>query len=98
MTDVINIFSGIAVIVGGITALVVVRKSLKKLSDFMDDWNGEPDRPGVPGRLGVMQRLEAIESEVKINHGSSLKDAVNRIETGLNELRDEFSDHVKKQA
>lgn len=33
----------------------------RKVSDFLDDWNGEPPRRGYPGRLSVMERLGRIE-------------------------------------
>lgn len=66
-------------------------------SGFMRDWQGEPERPGVPARPGVMLRLqthendltalagqvEVIHSEVNYNHGGSIKDAVGRIESDI---------------
>ena len=30
---------------------------------FREDWMGEPDRPGVPGRIGVMQSLQEIRAD-----------------------------------
>lgn len=33
-----------------------------KFADFYDDWNGVADRPGVPGRKGVMVRLADLET------------------------------------
>lgn len=53
---------------------------------FMCDWSGEdarPDRDRVPG---VMERLNAIDGELKRNGGSSVKDAVDRIEINVNEI------------
>lgn len=70
----------------------------RRVQNFLDDWNGELARPGVPGRKGISERLETIESELTTNHGSSLKDAVKRIETGLDDLHTSFTDHVKQQA
>ena len=58
----------------------VVWPVVRKLNHFVDDVVGEPDRPGVPGRPGLMERVAHIEHEVKTNHGSSLKDAVKRVE------------------
>ena len=46
----------------------VARKALKlfkPVGAFLDDWNGEPQRPGVPARKGVMARLESIEEHLK---------------------------------
>lgn len=55
-----------------------LRKKIKPVTDalhrFLEDWSGEPERPGVPARLGVMQRLSAIEHELKPNSGSSFYD------------------------
>lgn len=57
------------------------------IAEFLEDWRGEPSRPGVPGRAGVLERLEALESatatiraEVTPNGGGSIKDAVRRID------------------
>lgn len=46
------------------------------MEQFLGDWRGTPDRPGVPGTPGVMVRIERIEKELFPNHGSSLRDAV----------------------
>lgn len=61
---------------------------IRKIGYFLDDWNGEPARPGFDGRPSVPVRLEAIEREqrrvsheVQTNSGSSLKDAVKRLES-----------------
>ncbi|MGW0091378.1 hypothetical protein ACWDWS_20455 [Streptomyces sp. NPDC003328] len=64
----------------------VVRAGLRffrRVELFMDDWYGEPARPGVPGRPGVMERvsgiddrLTGVEHELQPNIGSSLRDAV----------------------
>ena len=72
---------------GVLTALItiwyVVRemsRALRRVHDFLDDWNGEKARPGVPGRAGVMQRLDSIEHELHPNGSTSMRDAVDRIE------------------
>ncbi|MFC7380900.1 hypothetical protein [Sphaerisporangium rhizosphaerae] len=96
MTEILAICAGLATLAGGAAVLLKVLSSLKKLGNFVDDWNGEPDRPGVPGRPGVMQRLRNIEAELQNNHGSSLRDVADRVESGLNELRDNFSEHIKQ--
>lgn len=64
-----------------------IAKAVKSITHFADDWFGEDARPGVPARLGVMSRLEGIQTDVgKIKHelwpnsGSSLRDAVDRLE------------------
>lgn len=68
---------------------------------FFDDWDGEPHRPGVPGRPGVMQRLATVEetlgkvlTETSPNGGKSLRDAVNNIQVDVGKLRDEIQADV----
>lgn len=89
METMLAIGVSLTVIIGGLTG--AWRKwagpFLRKIGYFLDDWNGEPARPGFEGRPSVPVRLEAIETEqkrvsheVQTNSGSSLKDAVKRIE------------------
>ena len=55
---------------------------------FVDDWNGNEERLGVIDRLAEgSDRFDKIESEISIikselfnNHGTSLRDAIDRIE------------------
>lgn len=61
-------------------AVVMVLKYGRRVMQMVEDFNGTADRPGVPARPGVMQRLQLIETEITPNHGSSIKDAVNRID------------------
>lgn len=89
MSDVIAVAPWLGAI---LVAAVVVRylgklfgPTVKKVLDFLDDWNGEPSRPGVPARLGVMARLDEMHHELHPNSGSSLADAVNRTEAALKE-------------
>lgn len=84
----------ITVVVGLITAALgywqgskPLRAALKRLSFIFEDWYGVADRDGVKGRPGVMVRLASIEelqnstaAELRFNGGSSVKDAVVRIE------------------
>ena len=72
-----------AAVAGGRTVLRLYRG----LTNLVEDWRGEPARPGVAGRPGVMARLERIElrqqrieAQLLPNGGASLRDAVNRIE------------------
>jgi hypothetical protein len=57
------------IIVGIATVLAVIGWAWKQLKPptkgiehFLEDWNGEPARPGVPARPGMMQRVANIES------------------------------------
>jgi hypothetical protein len=44
----------------------------------------------------IERRLERIELEYKPNHGSSMRDAVNRIETKIAKLEGRFEQHVEE--
>lgn len=57
---------------------------LKKLGDFLDDVAGEPERPGVPARAGLMERVQRIEHELFPNSGKSMRDQIDRIEEKVN--------------
>ncbi|MEU9888021.1 hypothetical protein [Sphaerisporangium sp. NPDC051011] len=70
MTDsvVINVFVVIG-IVGGAVALVYkggrfAMGIYRRISNFLDDWNGEPARPGVEERPGFPARIAAVEKEM----------------------------------
>lgn len=64
----------------------------RKVDNFLDDWNGQPERPGVPRQSGVMERLSQLEH----NGGSSMKDQLARVEKALN-THIEKSDQVMAQ-
>jgi hypothetical protein len=53
---------------------------IRQQDQFLRDWSGEEERPGHPATPGVMERLQKIEKELQHNGGSSIKDAVRRIE------------------
>jgi hypothetical protein len=56
---------------------------MDNMDSFMRDWAGEPASPGRSAVPGVMERLNRIDGELKRNGGSSMKDAINRIEKKL---------------
>jgi hypothetical protein len=69
---------------------------LRRIGYFLEDWNGEPPRPGVPARPGVLEQLAGVQSEqarvskeLQTNGGSSIKDAVKRTEAGLSQVQTE---------
>jgi hypothetical protein len=57
-----------------------VHAFMDELDKFMRDWAGEPASPGRSAVPGVMERLNRMDGELKRNGGSSMKDALNRVE------------------
>lgn len=84
-------------IVAGVAAVGVLfeawrrwRKFSRAFADFLTDWKGSPERPGVPAARGVMERLAHqdaellyVRHELSFNSGKSVKDTVYRIEQML---------------
>lgn len=73
--------------------LYKVTKLVKRFIHFLDDYFGEEPRPGFDGRPGMQERLRFMEQEIacisfemRPNHGTSIKDAVGRIEERLDKL------------
>lgn len=99
--DALVLWCGAAVVISGGLALVwratrSFRRIGGKVEDFVDDWQGTGARPGVPARPGVMSRLGAIEErlarvehELHPNSGSSLRDAVDRVDERTRQLTDD---------
>lgn len=54
----------VLIIAALIYAVRKILKALRPVRDFLDDWNGEPNRPGVHSRPGVMARLDRIEQHL----------------------------------
>ncbi|WP_433355653.1 hypothetical protein ACQP25_17325 [Microtetraspora malaysiensis] len=71
-----------------------MRKVQEQIGNFHDDWFGTEARPGVPERPGVMVRLAWIEEQLRPNHGTSLRDAVNRTESGIRRVEDSLAAHL----
>jgi hypothetical protein len=96
--DVLVIWSLAAVSVAALLGLLWrmsrgVRRIVVRVDEFVDDWNGVSPRPGVSGRPGVMARLDGIEErlgrvehELQPNSGSSLRDAVDRVDARTQQL------------
>ncbi|SOB83126.1 hypothetical protein [Streptomyces sp. 1331.2] len=90
--DAILLWCGAVVTVAGAAGLLwrttrSARRLAQRVEDFVDDWQGTADRPGVPGRAGVMTRLDqiehklaAVQHELHPNSGGSLRDAVDRVD------------------
>jgi hypothetical protein len=69
-----------------------IKKMMDSLDMFIKDWAGEDARPGHSRIPGVMERLQKIESELRHNGGSSIKDAVKRIETTQSKILDRLEE------
>lgn len=93
--------------VGGIvtfaTILIKVRPLFQNVSNFLDDWAGEPPRQGYRGRPGVMQRLESLESQLNPDSGKSLYDKitatvdeVEALKIEVYNLNSRFEEHIDK--
>jgi hypothetical protein len=63
---------------------------------FMRDWAGEDAKPGRSRVPGVMERLNEIDGALKNNGGTSVKDAVDRIEIRVNEIDNRLADGDQK--
>ena len=58
---------------------------------FIDDWNGTDEKPGVMERLSIgadrfdklEEEIASVKAELFNNHGSSLRDAIDRIEKAI---------------
>lgn len=78
-------------LIGGVWAAIAKAwPRARRLGHLIDDLAGEPPRPGVPARPGVMVRLEQLErrlatvethsAQLVTNGGAHLADAIHRIE------------------
>jgi hypothetical protein len=67
-----------------------IRSMMEWLEKFRRDWEGEPGGPGRDPVPGVMERLNRLDGELSNNGGSSVKDAIERIEKALG-TKNEFT-------
>ncbi|MGV2914526.1 hypothetical protein [Streptomyces alfalfae] len=100
--DTLLVWGGAVSLAGGLLTLAwrAVRGTARfgrRVDEFIDDWRGEPSRPGVPARPGVMERMEGLEDrmggveddlqrikhELYPNSGGSLRDAVDQANARL---------------
>ena len=92
MTNTIITIGAIAGAIAAVIAVIAVPiKKLKVFFTWLDkfrrDWEGEDAEPGRDKVPGVMERLNRLDGELSNNGGSSLKDAVQRIEFKLDKLQ-----------
>lgn len=90
-----NTLLTIGAVAGAIAAVAVIlavpirtiRTFITWLDKFRRDWEGEDSEPGRDRVPGVMERLNRLDGELSNNGGSSLKDAVQRIELKIDKLQ-----------
>ena len=76
-----------ALVLGGMVGRPL-RKLARQNDEFREDWYGVAARPGRDAVPGVPERLSLIEKELKPNSGSTLRDAIGRLEARL-------EDHIR---
>lgn len=88
-------WAGVIIALGGAAAVLwkifspLVKKTqqlLDALDRFTRDWFGEDGAPGRDRIPGVMERLNKLDGELSHNGGSSMKDALRRVENKLDEI------------
>ena len=88
---VLEALAALVTVLGAVLFLWRQTKEQRQRNDRFDrDWYGEPERPGVVARPGVLEQLQTvrmevgqIKAEVFPNHGGSIKDAVDRMDIRL---------------
>ncbi len=90
--DVVLMWGGAITVLAGVIGLLwrATRASMRlagRVEEFMDDWAGEPGRPGVMERVvGIEERLTRVEHELYPNSGGSLRGAVDMANERLSRL------------
>jgi hypothetical protein len=98
-TTVIAIGGALAVIWGLTRPIAKKAKGLvNSLDKFVRDWEGEDASPGRQAVPGVMERLNNIDGELKHNGGTTMKDAVKRIEDKLQKIDNRLASGDKRMS
>jgi hypothetical protein len=76
--------------------LRIAWRGARRVTHFLDDYNGEPARDGLPAKPGFMARLASVEKalehvvqETSPNHGRSLRDIVIRTASDVADIKAE---------
>lgn len=67
-------------------AAVAATRFVRRVVHFLDDWQGEEERAGIPRRPGVIERLAIVEArtaQLTPNGGDHVADRLARIEQAL---------------
>lgn len=103
----VAMWAGWIVIISAAVAVVwkvfnpIVKKTQTLISNlelFTRDWFGEDAAPGRDKVPGVMERLNNIDGELKHNGGSTMKDAIKRIENKLKNIDSRLEEGDKRFA
>jgi hypothetical protein len=73
-----------------------IKEVSENLENFIEDWQGTPPRDGRDGIPGVMERINKIDGELTHNGGTSVKDAIARIESGIIRINTRLEEGDKK--
>lgn len=101
----ILIWASTIIAVGGAVGVIwkllnpIVKRTkalLESLSKFVRDWEGESPSAGRDAVPGVMERLNRIDGELKHNGGSSMKDALKRVEKKLQQIDERLDEGNKR--
>lgn len=97
------ILTGLMILVGLLPLWAVARgavRLVRGLFNLIEDWRGEPPRPGFAGRPGVPERLATVESnlrtikcELRPDAGSTLRDAIDRVERQTEAMSHDQHEH-----
>lgn len=78
-------------------------RMVRRITRFLDDFFGEPAREGLPAKPGVMARLASVETiaqkvaaEMTVDHGGSMRDAVNATAADVTMMKADIA-HIKKE-
>lgn len=88
----------LAVVWGAVWLVRKIAPVARKLGHLVDDLVGEPERPGVPARPGLMERMEAVEQKAEIirhemypNSGKSLRDKLDQTSAAVDVLSSDIT-------
>lgn len=66
----------VAALLGLWKAVLSLWRLARRVGHFLDDWGGEPERPGMPARPGIPERMAGVEQNL-----GSMCDRLGTVET-----------------